>query len=288
MFTLQIIANGLILGCLYASLAAGFSLVWGVLNIINLLHGSFIVLGAYLAFFAQQYWDINPFISAPAIGILLYAVGLAVQRVAINKVVGRSVLITLTLTFGLNLAFNDGMIEAFSADYRRVLLHKQLGVVDWLGVVLPVDRLLVAAESLILTGMLLLLLRKTRLGHAIIAVRMDREAAALMGIRAARIFATAFGLAAFTAGVSGALLSVIFPISPLMASSYLAKSFVVCILGGLGSIPGAIAGGILLGLVESVASMLIGPAYSTTVSFVLLLALLFFRPSGLFGKRAFA
>jgi len=288
MFSAQIVANGLILGCLYASIAAGFSLVWGVLNIINLLHGSFIVLGAYLAFYAQRELGIDPFAFAPLAGVALFGLGLIVQKLAINRVLGRPVLLTLTLTFGLNLAFGDAMIEAFSADYRKVNLTHDFGLLTLPGVVLPLDRVAVAAESLAITALLWLLLRFTKLGRTIVAVRMDGEAASLMGVKTAGVFALAFAIAAFTAGASGALLAVIFPISPLMAAGYLGKSFVVCILGGLGSVPGAIAGGLMLGLVESASSAVFGPAYTTTVSFVLLLLLLYVRPGGMFGRKSFA
>jgi branched-chain amino acid transport system permease protein len=287
MISLQVIINGLLLGGLYACIASGFSLVWGVLNIINLLHGSFIVFGAYLAYFAHMVWGINPFVFAPIAGIVLFLFGYLLQRVVINRAIGQSVLITLTLTFGLNLVFNDAMIVAFSADYKKVLLENPLGVLETSWFVIPMDRLIATIESLCIVAAVWFIVRFTRLGRAIIAVRMDPEAASLMGIKTRNIFAITFGLSAFTACASGALLAAIFPISPLMAGGYLGKSFVICILGGLGSIPGAIVGGILLGLIESIAASTIGSDYMVTVAFVLLLALLYFRPTGLFGKRNF-
>lgn len=283
----QIIVNGLLLGGLYSCIAAGFSLVWGVLNIINILHGSLIVLGAYLAYFAHAAYGWNPFLCAVPIGLIVFALGYAVQRSVINRVVGKPVLITLSLTFGLDLILNDGMISLFRADYRKILFDPPLPVLEVGNVLIPADRLIATAISLAVVLLIWLLLRTTRLGRAIIAVRSDIGAAPLMGIRVRDVYALSFAIAAGLAGVSGALLAAIFPISPLMAGGYLGKSFAICVFGGLGNLPGAIAGGLAFGLIESLASAWFGPQYTVTVSFCLLLALLYFRPNGMFGKKGF-
>jgi branched-chain amino acid transport system permease protein len=131
------------------------------------------------------------------------------------------------------------------------------------------------------------LLRATRIGRAIVAVRMDRDAAALMGVNVPQIYAVTFGLGACLAGAAGSLISVIFPISPLSSIGFLGKAVVICILGGLGSVPGVMVGGLVLGVLESFGTLWLGPDYSTTIAFVLLLALLLFRPTGLMGKRGF-
>jgi branched-chain amino acid transport system permease protein len=153
--------------------------------------------------------------------------------------------------------------------------------------VLVKDRLYAMVLAVVLVLLLYLLLRATRIGRAIVAVRMDRDAAALMGVNVPRIYAITFGIGAFLAGAAGSLMSVIFPISPLAHSAFLGKAFVICILGGLGSVPGVLAGGVVLGVLESFGTLWLGPDYSTTIAFVLLLALLLFRPQGLMGKRGF-
>jgi branched-chain amino acid transport system permease protein len=287
MLYLQVFANGLVLGGLYACIAAGFSLVWGVLNVINILHGSLIVLGAYLAFFAHQIFGINPFLFAPVAGAALFVLGFAIQRVAINPVMGRPVLLTLTLTFGLNLFLDNLMLTLFKADYRKITLADPLGVLDLGGIYLPVDRLVATGVGLLLVAGLWFLLRTTQLGRAIVAVRRDREAASLMGIDVTRTYAVAFALGAFMAGAAGSLLAVVFPISPIASSGYLGKAFVICVLGGLGSIPGVIVGGFALGIIESFGTLAFGPEHSLTVAFLLLILLLMFRPSGLLGRRGF-
>lgn len=283
----QVIANGLLLGGLYSCIAAGFSLVWGVLNIINILHGSLIVLGAYLAYFFHAQYGLNPFVMAVPVGLLTFAFGYLIQRLVINRVVGQPVLITLSLTFGLDLILNDGMITLFQADYRKILFEPPLGVLEFGSILVPLDRLLATLMSMVAVLLVWLLLRSTRLGRAIIAVRADIATAPLMGIRVRDVYALSFAIAAALAGVAGALLAAIFPISPLMAGGYLGKSFAICVFGGLGNLPGAIAGGLAFGLLESLGASWFGPEYTATVSFCALLALLYFKPNGMFGRRGF-
>jgi branched-chain amino acid transport system permease protein len=287
MIYLQIAANGLVLGGLYACIAVGFSLVWGVLNVINILHGTFIVLGSYIAYFAYVHAGIHPFASVVIAGGVLYALGHAIHAGIINRVIAAPVLITLTLTFGLDLILNNAMLVAFTADYRSINLTRPLGTLEIGPVFLPGDRVAAMALALLLTLLLWRLLRDSRIGRAIVAVRMDREAAALMGVDVKRINAITFGIGALMAGAAGALLSVIFPISPLNSGTFLGKAFVVCVLGGLGSVPGAIVGGIVLGIVESFGAYWFGPEHAVTISFAILLLLLFARPRGLVGRRGY-
>jgi branched-chain amino acid transport system permease protein len=287
MIHLQIAANGLVLGGLYACIAVGFSLVWGVLNVINILHGSFIVLGSYVAYFAYVHLGIHPFVSIVIAGAVLYALGYVLQAGIINRVVAAPVLITLTLTFGLDLILNNAMLVAFTADYQAVNLANPLGTLKIGPVYLPGDRVAAMVLALLLTLLLYRMLRDSRIGRAIVAVRMDREAAALMGVDVKHINAITFAVGAFMAGAAGALLSIIFPISPLNGPLFLGKAFVVCVLGGLGSVPGAMVGGLVLGVIESFGSYWLGPEHAITLSFGLLLVLLFVRPSGLMGRRGY-
>lgn len=282
---LQIAVNGLMLGALYACIAVGFSLVWGVLNVINMLHGSFIVLGGYMAFFAWHYLGLHPLVSLIVIAGLLYLLGWGLQYAIINRVVTQPVLTTLTLTFGLDMIVYNFMTLAFTATPRRIALD--LGSLQAFGVVVPIDRVIAMALALALTGLLFLVLRSSRLGRAIVAVRMDRDAAALMGIQVNRIYAATFGIGALMAGACGALLAVVYPITSSMTGLFLGKAFVVCVIGGLGSVPGALVGGLALGLIESAAGHLLGPQDAVTIGFLLMLLLLMTRPTGLLGKRGY-
>lgn len=287
MLVVQVLINSLLLGCLYACIAIGFSLVWGVLNVINLIHGSFIVLGAYLAWGLYQWAAISPWYVVPLVIPLFFALGYVLQRLLLNRVITAPVLVTLTLTFGLDLILNNAMIYYFKADFRKLVLSPPLGSISIFDVVVPVDRLVATASALALTGLLYLLLRRSKVGRAIVAVRLDRDASVLMGVNVKSIYAIAFGLGAALAGSAGVLMAMIFPISPLTSTAYLGKAFVVCVLGGLGSVSGALAGGLLLALVEGFGSLLIGPAHATTLSFVLLIVFLIVRPQGLLGRKGF-
>ena len=287
MYAAQILVNALVLGCLYACIAIGFSLVWGVLNVINLIHGSFIVLGSYLAFALYNSLHISPWYALLAAAPLFFLLGYLLQRLLLNRVISAPVLVTLTLTFGLDLILNNAMIYFFKADYRKRALRPPLGSVSAFGVVVPVDRLIATVAALALTGLLYLVLRRSRIGRAIVAVRLDRDAAILMGVDVRQIYAIAFGLGAALAGCAGVLMALIFPISPLTSSTYLGKAFVVCVLGGLGSVSGALAGGWLLALVEGIGSALFGPSLATTLSFALLIVFLILRPQGLVGRKGF-
>lgn len=287
MLAAQVLINALVLGCLYACLAIGFSLVWGVLNVINLIHGSFIVLGAYVAWGAYQWAGITPWFALLIAAPLFFAFGYLLQRLLLNRVIGAPVLVTLTLTFGLDLILNNAMIYFFKADYRKLTLSPPTGSISLFDVIVPVDRLIATAAALGLTGLLYLLLRRSKVGRAIVAVRLDRDAAVLMGVNVRSIYAIAFGLGAALAGCAGVLMALIFPISPLTSTAYLGKAFVVCVLGGLGSVSGALAGGLLLALVEGVGAVYLGPAHATTLSFVLLIIFLIVRPQGLLGRKGF-
>ena len=285
MFHLQTLVNGVVLGALYACLAVGFSLVWGVLNVINMLHGSLIILGGYLTFFAWHSFGINPLIALPAVALLLYILGYAIQLLVINRVVNQPVLTTLILTFGLDLILYNFMTVYYTATPVRVTLD--LGIVDLGGIVVPVDRLLGMALALLLTGILYLVMRGSRIGRAIVAVRMDRTAAELMGIRVDRIYAITFGIGSLMAGAAGAVFAMVYPVTTNLAGPFLGKAFVVCVIGGLGSVPGALVGGLVLGVIESFAGQFFGPQHALTVGFVLMLVLLVVKPTGLTGIKGF-
>ncbi len=287
MLYLQVLVNGLVLGGLYACIAAGFSLVWGVLNIINILHGTFIVIGSYAAYFAYVHLGIHPFLSLPLAGAVLFFLAYIFQSGLINKVVAAPVLTTLTLTFGLDLFVNNLLIVAFKADYRKITLENPLGVLTLAGITIPMDKLAAMGLAVLLTGLLFWLLDASRVGRAIVAVRMDREAAALMGVKVKKIYALTFALGAVMAGVAGGLISLIYPISPLNSTMFLGKAFIICVLGGLGSVSGAMVGGLALGVLESFGALAFGPEHAVTLSFIVLILFLLFRPTGILGRRGY-
>lgn len=281
----QILANGLILGALYACLAVGFSLVWGVLNVINMMHGSFVILGGYLTFFSNHLFGIHPLVALPFIAVAMFCLGYGLQMVFINKVVSAPVLVTLTLTFGLDMILYNFMTVVFSATPRQLSLG--LGSVQFLGAYLPVERLIGMVLALLLTGMLFMMMRTSNIGRAIVAVRMDRMSAALMGIKVNQIYALTFGIGALMAGAAGSVFAMVFPVTTNLSGVFLGKAFIVCVIGGLGSVPGALVGGLALGFVESFSGVLFGPQNALTVGFLLMLLLLVVRPTGLVGVKGY-
>jgi branched-chain amino acid transport system permease protein len=256
-----------------------------VLNVINMLHGSFIILGGYLAFFAWHSFGIHPLLALPFVAAILYGIGYVTQLMVINRVVSQPVLTTLTLTFGLDLILYNFMTVYYTATPRRVTLN--LGHIDVAGIFMPIDRLFGMLLALLMTGLLYVLLRGSRIGRAIVAVRMDGAAAALMGIRIDRVYAITFGIGALMAGAAGAIFSMVFPITTNLTGDFLGKAFVVCVIGGLGSVPGALVGGLALGIIESFAGQMFGPQHALTVGFVLMLALLVVKPTGLTGIKGY-
>ena len=281
----QYVANGLLIGSLYACLAVGFSLIYGVLNIINVLHGTFVVLGAYVTIYCAQLLGISPLISALVGCAVMFVFGYLVQRLLINEVVAAPVFISFTLIFGLDLLVNNAMIQGFTATPRSLLVD--YGSLNIAGLSLSVARLGAMALALVLTGALYWLLRHSQMGRAIIAVRMDRHAAALLGIRVPRVYAITFGIGALMAAAAGGALALVYPITPLLSGVFLGKSFVICVLGGLGSVPGALVGGLARGMLESFGTIVFGSQWSTTVGFVLMLLVLVLRPTGLAGRKGY-
>ena len=281
----QVLINGLMLGAIYACIAVGFSLVWGVLNVINMLHGSLIIFAGYLTFFAWQKLGIHPLLGLVAVTAALYCFGYLIQWFAINRVVDQPVLVTLTLTFGLDMILYNVMNVVFEATPRRITLD--LGSLAVGNIFLPYDRLVAMTLALLLTGVLYLVLRQSRTGRAIVAVRMDREAATLLGIDVKRIYAMTFAIGAAMAGVCGALFAITFPVTTDATGLLLGKAFVVCVIGGLGSVPGALVGGLVLGVIESGATHLFGPQDAITIGFLVMIVLLMTRPSGILGRAGY-
>ncbi len=283
----QAVVNGVLLGGLYACMAMGFSLVWGVMNIINLAHGSMIVLGAYITYVLTNL-GVDPFLTLPVSGAALFAFGYVLQRFLLNRVVEASVFLTLILTFGLDMVLTNANIAVFTSDIRSVNPSYSGDGLTIAGIQVPYTRLAVFVIAIALTVALAAFLKRTRTGTAIEATSFDREAAQLAGVNTPRIYATTFGIGAFMAGVAGSLVAVVFTFSPYSATGFTTKSFVVVVLGGLGSVPGAIAGGMLLGVTENVTSLAFDPGYRNAVGFLLVLVVLVWLRRGIFGKPFYA
>jgi len=284
----QVIVNGLLLGGIYAAVGVGFSLTWGVLNIINIAHGAMVMLGAYVTFLLFSRFGVDPFLSIPASMLVLFLLGYVLQRFLINRVIPHGVFMTLVLTFGLSLFLIDMALLFFSGDYRSVTPSYAGSGLSLGGVIVPYQRLGAFLISILIVALLNVYLGRSKTGRAIRATALNRQAAQLVGVDIARIYAVTFGIGAALAGAAGSLLAVTITITPYMGNVFIGKAFVIATLGGLGTVQGALVGGLVLGLAESLGAALIGPSYQQAIGFGILLLVLIFRPEGIMGKQFFA
>ncbi|HTI87380.1 MAG TPA: branched-chain amino acid ABC transporter permease [Alphaproteobacteria bacterium] len=282
----QVVANGILLGGLYAVMAFGLALVWGVLNIVNLAHGAFIMLGGYLAWHLYYIVGLDPFLGLPITAVVMFALGYVVQRGLLNLIVRGPMFNSLLITFGLEVVLTYCAQLAFSADFRAINPVYAGHSVSIGTVVIPVVRLAAFAVALALTVGMWTFLLQTRLGRAIRATAQNLVAARLYGVEPRHLYAVTFGLGIALAGVSGALYGTVSQINPYIGASLTAKSFAISIIGGLDNPLGVLVGGLFLGIVESLTTLYIGPTYADVASFGILVLVLVVRPSGLLGKAA--
>jgi branched-chain amino acid transport system permease protein len=280
----QDLVNGILAGGIFAVIALGFSLVWGIMNIINLAHGAFVMLGAYIAYVFFTVFHVDPFVSIPIAFVLMFGFGYAVQRYVINFVVRAPILTTFLLTFGLSLLIVNVVLVIFHGDIKGITTSYS-GANFALGpVTVPWAKFLTLLAALAITVLMQLFMTRTKTGRAIRATSMDIGAAQLAGVRVAHVYAIVFGLGAGLAGAAGVLVSMSYSLQPSMGDPFIIKAFVVCVLGGLGSVEGALIGGLVYGILESFGSQWIGTGLQDAVALVVLLIVLVVRPRGIMGK----
>jgi branched-chain amino acid transport system permease protein len=282
----QDLVNGLLAGGILAVVALGFSLVWGIMNIINLAHGAFVMVGAYITYVLFTSLHVDPFLSVPVSFALMFALGYLVQKYVINWVVRAPILTTFLLTFGLSLLVVNVALLIFSGDSRAVTPAYSGSNFTVAGVTVPYVKLWTLIAALAITGLMYAWLSRSKLGRAVRATAMDVGAAQLSGVRVAQVYAVVFGLGAGLAGAAGSLLSMSYSLNPSMGDPFIIKAFVVCVLGGLGSVEGALVGGLVYGVVESFGSQYIGSGYQDAVALVVLLIVLIVRPTGILGRAS--
>lgn len=282
---LQVVVGGLLLGAVYALFSSGLTLIWGMMNVINFAHGDFVMAGMYLAFLAVVWLHAGPVVFTGIAAVLLFLFGTAVYYWLIRRVLRGPMLAQLLSTFGLALLLRYSAFWIFSANFRT-LPTAALGSVVHLGpVVVGMAQLAAGGVALLLTAGMHRFLTGTTLGSQILAVAEDPHAAMLMGISPDRMQALAWGLAAAAAGIAGALIATFYYISPTVGESLAIIAFVVVAFGGFGSVPGAMAAGLLIGLIEATSAYYIGPIYKDVVVYALFVAMLWVRPQGLMGER---
>ena len=279
----QSVVSGVLTGSLYAMIGVGLTVVFGVMRIINLAHGDLVMLGMFGAFWAHALLRIDPFVSIVLWVPLMFLAGMMIYRFLLKPIIPGGELNTLLYTAGLSLLIANVALFAWTGDYRTIKLRYALTPLRPFGIAVPIPLAIAFLLAIVITVCLYLFLARTDPGRAIRATSQNPEAAALMGIDVDRISMLTFGLGSALAGAAGVLLAPSLYLYPTVGELLVAKCFVIVVLGGLGSVSGAIAGGILLGLVESLGAVYVSVAYKDTIGFVIFLLVLLFRPAGLFG-----
>jgi branched-chain amino acid transport system permease protein len=280
----QVIISGLLAGAIYAMVALGLGLIFGVMRVLNVAHGPMLMLGAYITFWLFSAVGLNPYVSLLVSMPILFLLGLLLQHTLVRRVVDAPELSSLLLTFGIAIALVNMAQLAFTSDLRAVEFLTGSFVLGPFA--FSKSRVVACLFAVLITAGAFLFLQRTRLGKAIRAVSQNRESAQVCGINVQQIHLLAFGMASALAAAGGSLVAVMVAIQPEMGQVYTLKSFLVIVLGGAGNYPGALLGGLLLGLVEQLTSLFLTTQVNEAVAYVLLVVVLLVRPTGLLGGRA--
>jgi branched-chain amino acid transport system permease protein len=277
------IIDGLLVGAVYGLAAMGLTLIWGVMDVVNLTHGTLIVAGMFALYLLTSALGLPVYAALPPVFVIGFLAGLLLYWIGVRRMIGRPPLMSLLSTFSINLV----LIGLGTAIWGTRLFNVAVFLpgVRWQRYTFPGTHILAAVLTALLAGALYLFLYGTRIGKAIRAVSGNREAAELMGIPTMRVLSLAFALGAALACVSGMLIGTLFPFTVLSGDTYQLKSFVVTALGGLGNPAGALMGGILLGLIEGVSTPFMPVSWTLVLEFVLFVAVLIAFPRGIFARR---
>lgn len=277
------LTDGLLLGFVYGIAAMGLSLIWGVMNVINLAHGPIIALGMFGIYLAFNLLGLNPYLALLLVAVSGLLLGILVYYVAVQRVLNAPHLSTLLATFAVNMILIGVGTAIFTVSPYNV--DFSMGGVDVGPVRLLWTRVAAALAALLVTGLLYLFLFRTRPGKYIRAVANNRTAAELMGIPSSRVLALSFGIGTMLATISGGLIATFFPFTILAGGTYELRSFVIVVLGGLGNPLGALVGGLILGSLEGIIPVFMQTSWVPVIEFVLFVIIIIIRPSGLLGSR---
>ncbi|MDK2932066.1 MAG: branched-chain amino acid transport system permease protein [Bacillota bacterium] len=281
---LQVLTSGLMMGFVYALVAVGLSIIWGVMDVINFAHGEFLMVSMYSAFWLYTLLRLDPLFSWPIEMAIVFALGYLTYKVIIRRVVDAPGLAALLATFGLSLVLRNLAQFLWTPNYRflneTLVTDKRLILGP---VVLGMPQIVAAIGSVVMTILVFYFVQRTRMGRAIQATSLDKDAAKLMGIDTEKVYAFTFGLGGACVGVAGALLSSFFPVHPESGALYSLLAFVIVALGGFGNIKGALQAGVIIGVAEALGGFYLGTQFKYAVVFLIYLLVMQVRPSGLFG-----
>jgi branched-chain amino acid transport system permease protein len=281
---LQGIVGGLLMGLVYALIAAGLSLIFGLMEIVNFAHGEFLMLAMFASYWAWALWRLDPLASLPLTLVLLFALGVATYHGLIRWILGAPMLTQIFATFGLAVFLRSAAQALWGVDFQTVRNPWVEGRVSLGGLFIGLPQLAAAIGALAAFAFLYWFIQRTETGLALQATAQDRQAAALMGIDTQRMFALGWGIGAGCVGVAGGLLTIFFYIFPDVGSSFALLAYVAVALGGFGNVTGTLFGGVIVGLVEVLGGLLIAPALKYVAVFLIYLAVVLWRPQGLLGR----
>ena len=281
---LQTILSGILMGCIYALVAVGLCLIWGLMEIVNFAHGEMLMLAMFTSFWGFTLFHFDPLLSLPFCMLLLFLVGVATYFIIIKKILKAPFLAQILATFGLGIFLRYLAQFMWSPDFRTIKNPILSGNLNVGGLFIGIPQLAASMICVVTFIILYLLINKTEIGAALLATSEDREAASLMGINSDKMFALGWGIGAACLGVAGALMSNFYYIFPEVGFSFSLIAYVAVALGGFGSIPGSFVAGIIIGLVEFLSGLLIAPAFKYAFVFLIYLLVVFIRPQGLWGR----
>jgi branched-chain amino acid transport system permease protein len=276
---------GVAIGCIYILLATGLNLIFGVMKLVNFAHGQLLMIGAFITFTFSVYVGLNVYVAILLAMAVVAAIGVAVERLTFRKVLGTDKLNEIFISLGLIYIFENGAMLAWGDKTKQIVSPLSGLSLDLGSLSISYDRLSAMFITVIILVGLSLLVRKTKIGLAIRATSQKSTTAKLMGINVNNVYMFTFALGAALACAAGALYGIILPFSSLSGELPTIKAFAIIILGGLGSIPGAIVGGLLYGITEQLATLFLGGIWADAVAFALLIAVLIIRPTGIFGEK---
>jgi branched-subunit amino acid ABC-type transport system permease component len=277
------VIDGVLVGSVYGLAAMGLTLIWGVMNVINLAHGAIIVLGMFVLYLVATALGLPPYGAIPVMILFGFSFGVALYWIAVHRMIGRPALMSLLATFAVNMILIGLGTALWTTSPYNVPVA--MPGITWQGYTFTGTHIMAAALAAVIAGLLYLLLYRTRIGKAIRAVANNREAAELSGIPTTQVLSLAFGLGVALAGVSGTLIATLFPFTVLSGEAYQLKSFVVTVLGGLGNPAGALMGGVALGLIEGLATPFMPVSWIPIVEFGLFVLCLIAFPHGIFALK---
>lgn len=282
---IQTLIDGFLNGAIYAVIALGLTLIFGVMKIINMAHGDFVMLGMFSTFFIYQFTGLDPYLSIPITGIIVFIIGVCFYRFGVGRIPGLTEENSLLFTAGASLFIANLAQFLWSPNYRRVDLPYGVSTISVGDLAISITKLLSLGVVIICVLGLWFFLNKTFTGMAIRASSQAKEAAALMGVNVGRIAMLTFGIGAGFSAIAGTLLTAEIAFYPAVGTIFIIKAFIVVVLGGMGNIPGAAVGGIILGVAEGLGSVYISSGYTDAYGLIIFLLILLFRPQGLLAKK---